>query len=53
MSDLCKICQYPKISLLVALIKKYVDKKQIYMLFCVKFLTFMKFCGDYFDIYEN
>ena len=33
-----KICRYPKISLLLALIKKYVDKKQIYMLFCGKFL---------------
>ena len=47
-----KICQYPKISLLFALIKKYVDKNQIYMLFCRKFwiswnfveitMTFMK-----------
>ena len=27
----------PKISLLLALIKKYVDKKLIYMLFCGKF----------------
>ena len=31
-----KIYQYPKISLLLALIKKYVDKNQIYMLFCGK-----------------
>ena len=31
-----KICQYPKISLLLAFIKKYVDEKQIYMLFCGK-----------------
>ena len=32
-----KICQYPKISLLLALIKRYVDKNQIYMIFYVKF----------------
>ena len=54
MSNLCQnnLCQYPKISLLLALIKKYVDKKQIYVILC-KILTFMKFCGDYYDIYEN
>ena len=32
-----KICQYPKISLLLALIKKYVDKNKINMLFFGKF----------------
>ena len=32
-----KICQHPKISLLLALIKKYADKNQIYMLFCGQF----------------
>ena len=32
-----KKCQYPKISLLLALVKKYVDKNQIDMLFCGKF----------------
>ena len=32
-----KICQYPEISLLLAFIKKYVDKKQIYKLFYGKF----------------
>ena len=32
-----KICQYPKNSLLLALVKKYVDKNQIDMLFCGKF----------------
>ena len=31
------ICQYPKISLLFALIKKYVDKEKMYMLFCGNF----------------
>ena len=29
------------------------DKKQIDMLFLWTILTFMKFCGDYYDIYEN
>ena len=33
-----KICQYPKISPLHTFIKKYVDKKQIYILFCGNFL---------------
>ena len=33
-----KICQYPKISLLLALIKKYVDKNQIYMPFVENFV---------------
>ena len=46
------ICQYPQISLLLALIKKYVDKNQIYGNLW-KILTFMKFYGDNYDIYEN
>ena len=43
-----KICQYPKISLLLALLKQYVDKNQIYVILW-KILTFMKFCGDYYE----
>ena len=35
------------------LITKYEDKKQIYMLFLWKILTFITFCGNYYDICEN
>ena len=48
-----KSCQYPKISLLLALIKKYVEKKPNLYAILWKMLTFIKFCGDYYDIYEN
>ena len=51
MSNLCQKCQYPEISLLLALIKKYVDKNQLNLYAILwKNLTFMKFCGDHYDI---
>ena len=53
MSNLCQKLSVAKISPLLALIKKYMDKKKKLFAILWTILTFMKFCGDYYDIYEN
>ena len=53
MSNLCQNPSVSRISILLALIKKYLDKKNKLYAILWKILTFMKFCGDDCDIYEN
>ena len=51
-----KICPYPKISLLITCINQEIcgHSRQLNLYAILwKMMTFMTFCGDYYDIFEN